>query len=246
MPEEQKDLAALITALRQSDTRATREFFDRFVPFLREAAKRLGIPADKRKETVITVLDDVLLAIVKGNCDPQPDIAGYLVVALRNHVFFEARRERRRLHGMDECTLDAGVLRMPTCKDLELVQDAAADSAAGILADVYEVVIARFSDSERELIAFALEHVPAREVADWLGIEHGAAKMRLHRIVGRLRLAIIDEVALLPPLERRTAERLLRRAGIGVTREHETVRAKVAEASLGKHYADAGRAREVS
>lgn len=105
MPEEQSDVAALITALRQCDTRATREYFDRFIPLLREAAKRLGVPGDKRKETVVTVLDDVLLAIVDGKCNPQPDLAGYLVVALRNHVFFEGRQARARGYALPEESL---------------------------------------------------------------------------------------------------------------------------------------------
>lgn len=222
-----------------------REFFDRFTPLLREAAKRLGIGPDQRKEVVITVLDDVLVAILDGKCDPQPDIEGYLIVTLRNHVFFEARRERRRLRGTDELPLDARVLRMPAPAAAERVRDAAPDSAAVILADVYHVVLARFSDSERDLVAFALEHVPAREVAEWLGIEPAAAKMRLHRIVRRLRIAILDEVALLPPLERTTAERLLMRAGISAARD-EKFRSKVAEVSRGKAYPDSGRTREVS
>lgn len=245
MPEQHSDIAGFTTALRQSDSRAMREYFARFTPLLREVAKRLGVPPGQRREVVVTVLDDVLLGILNGKCDPRPDMEGYLIVALRNHVFLEARRERRRLRGTEELTLDSRLVGRRAMSEDAPRDDADPNSAAAILADVYHVVLARFPDSERELIAYALEHVPARKVGEWLGIDHSAAKMRLHRIVRRLRIAILDEVALLPALERRTAERLLLRAGISAARD-DKVKARVAEVPRGSSYPDSSRTREVS
>ena len=60
-------------------------------------------------------------------------------------------------------------------------------------------------------------HVPLREIASQLGITHGAARVRLHRLRERFRKLAIEHVRALRGEERTELERFLRRAEVSLT-----------------------------
>ncbi len=76
-----------------------------------------------------------------------------------------------------------------------------------------ELLSARLSDEERQLLAWVAEGVPQRVIAEWLGINREAAKKRIARLCRRLRGAATVLSAELPPETRREIDRLLHRAG---------------------------------
>jgi RNA polymerase sigma factor (sigma-70 family) len=167
------------------------------------------------------VLDDVMLHLMQSTVTPPRNLESYVVVVLRNTVRREARLAATR--GADnEISLEAARRELRTAAapadahsdddpDGEPVDD---DRAGEALRRLYEPVLSGLTPEQRELLGYMLDHVPARVVAQWLNIEHAAARVRIHRLRRLLRTRILARLPLMNAPDRAHVERLLRRAGV--------------------------------
>ena len=57
----------LIAAIRHGDQAAMRELFILFAPLLRDQARKMSVPAEDRDELVTTLLDDVVMHLMRPN-----------------------------------------------------------------------------------------------------------------------------------------------------------------------------------
>ncbi|HEX6252528.1 MAG TPA: hypothetical protein VFZ56_13990 [Gemmatimonadaceae bacterium] len=216
-----QDSATLLANLRSGDPRAAREFARRFNGVLKRSGRRLGLEPSDLPELIATVLDDVMLHLMQSSAAAPENLESYVVVVLRNTVRREVRLAATR--GADnEISLEAARHELRTAAasadagsddhpDGEPADDGPADEA---LRRLYEPVLSGLTPEQRELLGYMLDHVPARVVAQWLGIEHAAARVRIHRLRRLVRTRILARLPLMNARDRAHVERLLRRAGV--------------------------------
>ena len=72
------------------------------------------------------------------------------------------------------------------------------------------------SDDERLLLAWLAARVPQRQIAAWLGVGHGAVRVRVTRLRARLRDSALRHAYRLDGEERRELDRFFRRIDIAV------------------------------
>ena len=212
-----QDSAALLAKLRSGDPRAAHEFARRLTGVLRRSGRRLGVPSSHLPELIATVLDDVMLHLMQSSAAAPDDLESYVVVVLRNTVRRDARLATAR--GADnEVSLEAARRELQTAAavtasspDNDPKKDGPADEA---LRRLYEPVLSELTAEQRALLGYMLEHVPARRIAQWEGIEHAAARVRIHRLRRLIRARILARLPLISASDRMHVERLLRRAGV--------------------------------
>lgn len=215
--EQEFDLAEL----RRGSSRAIRDFFERYYPLLVHQARSLGVDVSARRTVVTTFLDDIVLELIGSRTTPKR-LTPYVTVAFRHYVARDDRRSERRGSEVD----------------LELADNAAgtftsSEKPSEALRTLCDMACAGLTDAELELTTYLVERVPARQVAQWLGIEHSAAKVRLHRLKLKLRTIVGKELVKLPPQKRAEVERVIARAGYSTSAPADT---KVAEANIERLY----------
>jgi len=87
--------AGVIAAMREGDTWAWGEFGVRFEPLLLAYARRIGIPADARKERVLDLLADEGMRLAEGRGVVPAQLPAYLAKAFR-HRYLNAKRSSAR------------------------------------------------------------------------------------------------------------------------------------------------------
>jgi DNA-directed RNA polymerase specialized sigma24 family protein len=108
--------------------------------------------------------------------------------------------------------MDAGraVLSESTMRASES-EDREDPRAPAALEHLVDLLDQELTDDERQLLSWLGSWVPQSEIAEWLGISHGAARNRVMRLRERLKRAAIRCAAELSIAERRELERYLRR-----------------------------------
>ena len=214
--------AALVDAMRASVPEAWTEFDARFRPLLERYAARIGIPRWEWSCCITEVLDDEALRLIERSREVPQQMAAYLIRAVRNrHLALKRAALRRDNRYAGAAAADAssegsiGPLvsdhTRRACEPPRVSEEQQpAPTGATRLA---ELLSARLSDEERQMLAWVAEGVPQRVIAEWLGINREAAKKRIARLCRRLRGAAEALTAELPPETRREVDRLLRRAG---------------------------------
>ena len=210
--------ARLLAGIHDGDEHAIREFFLLYAPLLRDQARQLGIDADDREEMVTTLLDDVVLHLMEHRLAPRP-LARYVVAAFRNR----ARRRHRDLNRHD-ASRSAAYSALGSAQQqiiAECMSEYTAAISAGhedptpmraVIANLARRVDSELTPDELRMIVAVGRHMPLRETADQLGISHGAARVRLHRLRERFRRIGSQYVGSLKPDDRRELERFFHRA----------------------------------
>ena len=214
--------AALVDAMRASVPEAWTEFDARFRPLLERYAARIGIPRWEWSCCITEVLDDEALRLIERSREVPQQMAAYLVRAVRNrHLALKRAALRRDNRYAGAAAADAspegsvGALvsehTRRACEPPRVSEEQQPTPTAAT--QLAELLSARLSDEERQILAWVAEGVPQRMIAEWLGINREAAKKRIARLCRRLRAAADALKAELPPDTRREVGRLLHRAG---------------------------------
>jgi DNA-directed RNA polymerase specialized sigma24 family protein len=212
---------ALVEAMREGVAAAWLEFDARFRPLLERYATRVGIPRWEWNTCITDVLDDEALHLVERTHQMPTHLSAYLVRAVRNRHFAlkraAARRGRRYAsEAADDPRADGALPSMLSEHSLRACDPPRVSeeqvSSRGAMTTLAELVSARLTSDERQILAWVAEGVPHRVIAEWLGINREAAKKRVARLCHRLRQAAVELSKDLPAGERRAFERLVRRA----------------------------------
>jgi DNA-binding CsgD family transcriptional regulator len=90
--------------------------------------------------------------------------------------------------------------------------DGAAAALSPAIARLATVLGAELSEGERQLLTWVGNAVPMREIAAWLGISYGTAKVRLSRLRSRLRVRALRHVSECEGAEREQLLEFFRRS----------------------------------
>jgi DNA-directed RNA polymerase specialized sigma24 family protein len=227
-PPPYRSFASFVAALHHADRTALRAAYLWYMPLLRDLARKLGVAPDERDEVAATVLGDVLLHLQETDVPPR-DLVRYLVGALRNHVRNGHRGRRRASDTRERAYSDPGDGRQRVVAECHSEyglrssrgEPAGADDGAVPLRSAIQKLAVwsaqALTDLEATLMIGISHHVPLRELAEQVGMTHGAARVRVHRLRERFHKLVLQHVASLDEDERREMQRFFRRAGIILT-----------------------------
>jgi DNA-binding CsgD family transcriptional regulator len=212
--------AALVDAMRASVPEAWAEFDARFRPLLERYASRVGIPRWEWSVCITEVLDDEAMRLVERVREMPEHLSAYLVGAVRNrHLHVKRatlRRDRRYASAAASASTTEGVLDLLVSEhsrrasDPSRVSEEVASTATAVTRFA-ELLSARLSIDERQMLAWVAEGVPQRVIAEWLGINREAAKKRIARLCRRMRGVGAELSQQLPAEARREIDRMMQR-----------------------------------
>ena len=223
--------ASFLAAIRAGEPTALRQLFLFYSPLLRDQARQLGIARDERDALVTTVLDDVVMFLQDAALLPR-DIGRYLVGALRNRARNAHRDATRQLARQERAyTLPAptGQRIVAECHSEYSVRNASAAAevdiprVAHVITELAAAVARALTEAETRLLVGLSRNVPLRDLAHQAGITYGAARVRLHRVRGRLPAVAREFRRTLSPEDQRELDRFFRRAGITLATEDRSV-----------------------
>lgn len=208
----------LIEGLTVGSTSAIREFALRFLPALMEKARCLRVPPSERETVVQSFLDDMLTRIADGARPRALD--AYMMRSFRNEILLARRRIAEQAAHRAERAIEVGdvmVIR-ETCSAYAIRSafgvNETAEHQDPVLAAFMEYLFQYVSETDRMLLTWRAHRIPTRETAEWLGIGHGAARVRISRICARLLDQALQYRQTLPDDQRAVLDRFLRRAGV--------------------------------
>lgn len=182
----------LLQRMRRDDAVAIREFYRRFTPVLWKEARRAHVQPALRDDVAIDSLSDSAIHLMQATVAIPSNLTGYLVAAFRHRLTNDRRATSRRLaagaaavsYGSDE-----RVVR-EVCSEASLRASAGPAADAPPLSPVLErlsrVIDADITDQERRMLRWVSAAIPQRLIAEWLGITHNAARVRVLRLRDRL------------------------------------------------------------
>ena len=210
----------LLQHMRRDDASAIREFYRRFTPVLWKEASRARVRPEIRDDLVIDCLSDSAIHLMQASVAAPRSLAGYLVAAFRNRVSSEYRSSARRTAtGARAVSMTNGELVVrEVCSEASLRASAGPLAETPPLSPVLErlsrVVNAGITDQERQMLRWVAASIPQRLIAEWMGITHNAARVRVLRLRERLiDLALHAETAW-TPRERQELYEFFRRSGL--------------------------------
>jgi hypothetical protein len=243
--------------MRERDPKAIAEFFARFSGGLGELARLYRIPPSEREHCVVEFLNDVALEFIESARPIPRKLPAYLATAFRHRRQNEARADGRaeRRRGAATCAAEASgepVVYTVCSEDAVRTSRGPAWEAAPrspVLERLAAFVEKGLSPEERLVLAWVSNAIPLRQIAEWLGIDRSAAKVRVWRLRARLARAARAYASALDPTERAETERFFRRAappgaaGISTTGVRDEQPARTA-AQRGGHTATRSRCNE--
>jgi RNA polymerase sigma factor (sigma-70 family) len=211
--------ADLVLAMRRHESDAFHEFFARHAPMLELLAGTRRVPRAEREALVTEFLDDVAMRLVSHTTPVPRSLAAYLVVSFRRWHLNRVRDARRREELGAEHALETGagqeraILGATSADAIRASQgpDHEDETHAAPIERLALAIENRLGASERQLLEWLGQRVPQRIIAEWLGVTHGAIRVRVTRLRRRLRAVASEYVAGLSEPERETVERFLRR-----------------------------------
>ena len=172
------DETALVAAIRRGDEEALGELYLRYLPVLVAATRRHRVLPSDRRDLALDVITDVAMQLLRGDGPAPRTLSGFLTTVLRRRVLGRVRRDATRVA---EVPLDeAGEA------SLGVVHDDGHD-ATPALVRLVDHLEQHCDDTELQILHWLGEHVPQRTIAEWLGVGHGAIRMRIARLRDRLR-----------------------------------------------------------
>jgi DNA-directed RNA polymerase specialized sigma24 family protein len=218
-PESWSD-QELLQHMRRDEDDAIREFYRRFGPVLWKAARQAQIQPALREDVVTDCLSDAAIHFMQPTVAIPANLAGYLIAAFRHRLANDRRStDRRTAIGAAAMWTDdgEGVVR-ETCSEATLRASAGPAFETPPLSPVLEhlsrVIDSGITDEERQVLRWVSASIPQRLIAEWLGITHNAARVRVLRLRERLiEIALHRDVARNPG-EREELYDFFRRSGL--------------------------------
>lgn len=173
-----RDEGALVAAISRGDDAALKELYVCYLPMLVAATRRHRVLPSDRRELALDVITDVAMQLLRGDGPVPRNLSGFLATVLRRRVVDRARRDASR------------VLEVPFDEAREaslgvMLDDS--DHATPALVRLVDHLEQHCDDTELQILHWLGEHVPQRTIAEWLGVGHGAVRMRVARLRNRLR-----------------------------------------------------------
>lgn len=229
--------AQILGAMQHGDAASYEAFVERFHRLLLDYARRAGMQAGDSDDFVDELLNDIAMQFMTPGAPIPEHPRMYVIAAFRHKFLNHIRGQDRRERAVHAAVREAGVeVRdgpggspepMIGCS-VSAIQasrgvDAEGASASHALERLAQRLDAELTPEERQLLAAAAEHVPQREVAQWLGVSHVVARKRLERLRARLVTVALAYVETAAPHDARELDRLLRRCGAYVERERTAI-----------------------
>jgi len=210
----------VLQRMRRDDDVAIREFFRRFTPVLWKIARQAQVQPALRDDVVTDCLSDAALHFMQATVAPPANLTGYLIATFRHRLANDRRAtDRRSATGTAAAWGEGGerVVR-EVCSEASIRASAgpAADTPplSPVLERLSRVIDSGITDDERQMLRWVSAAIPQRLIADWLGITHNAARVRVLRLRERLiEIALRSDVARSPD-ERDELYEFFRRSGL--------------------------------
>ena len=216
--------AELVSAMRRNEAGAFHEFFTRFAPLIAALARARRLPNAGLTERVNEFLDDSAMRLSRLPSAPPASLAAYLAASFRRRDHNRVRDLRCREELRDAYAVEAGggserAIPDTTSEDAVRISHGPAWERPSLSPAIERLALALeegLSDAERQLLAWLGARVPQREIATWLGVTHGAIRVRITRLRARLRDAALRHVFRLDGGERAELARFFRRVDIEI------------------------------
>ena len=206
--------------MRHDEALAIREFYRRFAPVLWKLARQAHVQPALRDDVVTDCLSDAAIHLMQATAAVPVNLTGYLVTMFRHRLANDRRATKRRAATGTAAAWagDGERVVREVCSEASLRASAGPAAEAPALSPVLDrlsrVVDADITGEERQILRWLSASVPQRLIAEWLGITHNAARLRVLRLRERL-----IEVALRDPGPWRAGEReelyaFFRRSGL--------------------------------
>jgi DNA-directed RNA polymerase specialized sigma24 family protein len=210
----------LLQRIRRDDDVAIREFYRRFTPVLWKVARQAQVQPALRDDVVTDCLSDSAIHFMQAAVAFPANLAGYLVAAFRHRLANDRRATARRAATGSAAAWSEGSERVVR----EACSEASIRASAGPAADVpplspvlerlSRVIDSGITEEERQMLRWVSASIPQRLIAEWLGITHNAARVRVLRLRERLiEVALRSDVARSPG-ERAELYEFFRRSGL--------------------------------
>jgi RNA polymerase sigma factor (sigma-70 family) len=209
MPRDSRDFTSpaweqeIVVGMRRDDPNAYMDLFRCYRPLLLGEARRLRIQPALCDEIVDECLDDVAMRLRRYTSPIPRSLAPYLVRALRLHHLAQRRGARRR--STDERAAAAFDTVPTEAAVLSTVSEATIRASAGDYAErqlgstalerLASMVEEGLSEEEELVLSWVSRWVPQRQIAEWFGISHGAARNRVMRLRARLKEIALQHAA---------------------------------------------------
>jgi DNA-directed RNA polymerase specialized sigma24 family protein len=203
--------ASMLAALKRGEERAATALYDGLFPGLLTVAARTGVPYAERDELVADTLRRVLTALAREGSVTPASLMAYAMRAMRNLRREQASSRESRERLVQAVREEVVVQGVPANDDVESAVPSRHSHALGALARALE---AHATTEELQVLSWLADMAPQRDIARWLGITHGAARVRIHRVRTRLRGLAGRIAQSMSPADQRELERFFRRAGI--------------------------------
>ena len=219
-PESWSDHEVL-QRMRRDDAVAIREFYHRFTPVLWKIARQAHVQPALRDDVVTDCLTDSALHLMQPTVPEPANLAGYLVAALRHRLANERRASQRRLAtgATAAWSGDGEHVVREVCSEASIRASAGPAAEAPTLSPVLErlsrVIDAGLREDERQMLRWVSASIPQRVIAEWLGITHNAARVRVLRLRERLIELAVRGDAGWTPRQRQELYEFFRRSGLG-------------------------------
>jgi DNA-directed RNA polymerase specialized sigma24 family protein len=198
----------LVAGMRRDEPEAFMEFFRTFRPLLVEEARRLRVQPALRHEMVDECLDDVAMRLRRYTTPIPRSLAPYLVRALRLHRLARRRGDARWAAGRDAATPhdEPSAALRGTASEAAL-RDSAGPAhertpASTALERLASMVEEGLTAEEELILSWVSRWIPQSDIAEWLGISHGAARNRVMRLRARLKDTALQHAATFTGRER--------------------------------------------
>jgi DNA-directed RNA polymerase specialized sigma24 family protein len=199
----------LVAGMRRDEPEAYNEFFRCFRPLLIAEARRLRVQPALCREMVDECLDDVAMRLRRYTTPIPRSLAPYLVRALRIHRLAQRRSERRRADGERDGETSDDDPAAPLASSLSQAAlrasagpDGERTPASAALERLASMIEEGLSEEEELILSWVSRWVPQSDIADWLGITHGAARNRIMRLRARLKEVALQHAATFTGRER--------------------------------------------
>jgi RNA polymerase sigma factor (sigma-70 family) len=209
-----------ISAAKRRDPRALAGLILYLEGLLAPSVKRFAVPGHDPAELVDTFLDDFVLTLPDFPIEGS-EFVRYARTAFNNRLKQVVRNDRLREEKYRSAAEAGGSSGRTIISGCHSAYSLAAARESPIRNE-HDSVLARLTAhlqniltrSERVLLRYLVRGAPAREIATWLGIEHGACRVRMHRLRFKLREEAVRYAEASDGAERMEMERFFARIGV--------------------------------
>jgi RNA polymerase sigma factor (sigma-70 family) len=210
----------LLQRMRHDEALAIREFYRRFAPVLWKLARQAHVQPALRDDAVTDCLSDAAIHLMQATAAIPANLTGYLITMFRHRLANDRRSTKRRSATGSAAAWSGDGERVvrEVCSEASLRASAGPAAEAPALSPVLErlsrVLDAGITDDERQILRWVSASIPQRLIAEWLGITHNAARVRVLRLRERLIEVALRDPGPWRPGEREELYEFFRRSGL--------------------------------